>query len=107
MSRSQLVAATGLTRTTIRGLVGELAAAGLVEEAPAIRHGTPGRPSPLVRIARDAGVVLAIEALVDSLTVAIVGLDGRVVAEERVTRPREERSVDAVVAHIADMARAI
>ena len=107
MSRSQLVAATGLTRTTIRGLVGELAAAGLVREAPAIRHGTPGRPSPLVRIARDAAVVLAIEALVDSLTVATVGLDGRVIAQERVTRPREERSVDAVVAHIASMAASI
>ena len=106
MSRSQLVAATGLTRTTIRGLVGELVAAGLVEEKPAIRHGTPGRPSPLVRIARDAGVVLAIEALVDSLTVATVGLDGRIIAQERVTRPREERSVDAMVAHVADMAEA-
>jgi predicted NBD/HSP70 family sugar kinase len=107
MSRSQLVAATGLTRTTIRGLVGELAAAGLVEEAPAIRHGTPGRPSPLVRIAHDAAVVLAVEALVDSLTVATVGLDGRVIARERVTRARDERSVDAVVAHIAEMATTI
>ena len=107
MSRSELVAATGLTRTTIRGLVGELAAAGLVEEKPAVRLGTPGRPSPVVRIGREAAVVLAVEALVDSLTVATVGLDGRVIAQERVTRPREERAVDAMVAHIAHMATAI
>ena len=51
LSRSQLVAATGLTRTAIRGLVGELADAGIAEEAAAIRRGTPGRPSPVVRIA--------------------------------------------------------
>ena len=107
MSRSQLVAATGLTRTAIRGLVGELVAAGIVQEAPAVRQGTPGRPSPVVRIVRDAAVVLAVETLVDSLSVATVGLDGRVIAQERVTRPRDERSVDAVVAHIASMAAAI
>jgi predicted NBD/HSP70 family sugar kinase len=107
MSRSQLVAATGLTRTAIRGLVGELVAAGLVQEAPAVRQGTPGRPSPVVRIVRDAAVVLAVETLVDSLSVATVGLDGRVIAQERVTRPREARSVDAVVAQIALLAATI
>jgi predicted NBD/HSP70 family sugar kinase len=104
MSRSQIVAATGLTRTAIGGLVGELVAAGLVQEAPAVRQGTPGRPSPVVRIVRDGAVVLAIEMLVDSLSVASVGLDGRVIVQERVTRARDERSVEAVVAHIASMA---
>jgi predicted NBD/HSP70 family sugar kinase len=107
MSRSQLVAATGLTRTTIGGLVGELVAARLVQEAPAVRQGTPGRPSPVVRIVRDGAVVLAIETLVDSLSVASVGLDGRVIVQERVTRARDERSVDAVVAHIASMAATV
>jgi predicted NBD/HSP70 family sugar kinase len=107
MSRSQLVAATGLTRTAIGGLVGELVAARLVDEAPAVRQGTPGRPSPVVRIVRDGAVVLAIETLVDSLSVASVGLDGRVIVQERVTRARDERSVDAVVAHIASMAAAV
>ena len=107
MSRSQIVAATGLTRTAIGGLVGELVGAGLVQEAPAVRQGTPGRPSPVVRIVRDGAVVLAIEMLVDSLSVASVGLDGRVIVQERVTRARDERSVDAVVAHIASMAAAV
>ena len=51
LSRSDLVAATGLTRSAIRALVGELAAAGLVtEERAASASGTPGRPSPLVRL---------------------------------------------------------
>jgi predicted NBD/HSP70 family sugar kinase len=104
MSRSQLVAATGLTRTAIRGLVVELAGGGLVQEAPAVHRGTPGRPSPVVYIARDAAVVLAVEVLVDSLAVAVVALDGRVLTLERVALPRVERSVDAVVGHIASMA---
>ena len=107
MSRSDLVAATGLTRTAIRGLVGEHVDAGLDQEAPAVPQGTPGRPSPVVRIVRDAAAVLAVETLVDSLSVATVGLDGRVIAQERVTRPRDEHSVDEVVAHIASLAAAI
>jgi predicted NBD/HSP70 family sugar kinase len=107
MSRSELVAATGLTRTAIRGLVGELADAGIAQEAAAVRRGTPGRPSPVVRIAPDAAAVIAVELLVDSIAVAIVGLDGQVVHRERVHRPRDERSVDAVVGRIAAMATAI
>ncbi len=107
LSRSQLVAATGLTRTAIRGLVGELADAGIAEEAAAIRKGTPGRPSPVVRIAPDAASVIAVELLVDSLAVAIVGLDGRVAHRERVSRARDARSLDAVVGHIARMVTAL
>ena len=104
MSRSELVSATGLTRTSIRGLVVELAGGGLVQEAPAVRHGTPGRPSPVVRIARDAAAVLAVEVLVDSLAVAMVALDGRIVGMERVPLPRGDRSVEMVVGHIARLA---
>ena len=48
LSRSELVARTGLTRSAIRGLIGELAASGLVSETRAAPLGTPGRPSPLV-----------------------------------------------------------
>jgi predicted NBD/HSP70 family sugar kinase len=61
----------------------------------------------VVRIVRDGAVVLAIEMLIDSLSVASVGLDGRVIVQERVTRARDERSVDAVVARIASMAAAV
>ena len=53
-------------------------AAGLVAEEPAIRLGTPGRPSPLVRLKPGAAAVLALEILVDSMAAAIVGLGGAV-----------------------------
>ena len=49
LSRSDLVARTGLTRSAIRALIGELVAAGLVVEEQSEPLGTPGRPSVLVR----------------------------------------------------------
>ncbi len=101
LSRSELVAATGLTRSAIRALVGELAAAGLVFEERPVPLGTPGRPSPLVRLNPDGAAVLSLEILVDSIAVAIVGLGGQTLERIRVERPRVELSVDDVVADLA------
>ena len=56
-SRSELVARTGLTRTAIRALIGELVAGDLVVEEPGESDGTAGRPSPLVR-PRPGAIVL-------------------------------------------------
>src|SRR6266545_815912 len=44
LTRSQLVARTGLTRSAIRELVGEFVAAGLASEERAARLVSPGRP---------------------------------------------------------------
>src|SRR5262245_30836477 len=63
LSRSELVADTGLTRSAIRSHVGELVASGFVTEAPAIRLGTPGRPSPLVKLEPASAAVLSLEIL--------------------------------------------
>ena len=70
LSRSELVSRTGLTRSAIRGLIGELGAAGLVVEDGHARLGTPGRPSPLVRLDPEGAVVLALEIAVDSIAAA-------------------------------------
>ncbi len=104
LSRSELVAATGLTRSAIRALVGELAAAGLVSEGRAVHLGTPGRPSPLVRLNPTGAVVLSFEILVDSIAAAIVGLGGETLEQVRLDRPRMELSVDDVVADLARLA---
>jgi predicted NBD/HSP70 family sugar kinase len=103
-SRSDLVAATELTRSAIRALVGELAAAGLVTETPGVRLGTPGRPSPQIRPNPNGAAVLSLEILVDSIAAAIVGLGGEILAHVRVERPRGELSVDDVVADLAVLA---
>ena len=107
LSRSELVARTGLTRSAIRALIGELAAGDLVVEEPAVRSGTPGRPSPVVRLLAEDVVVLALEIAVDSLAVAIVGAGGVVHERRRVDRPRGHSTVEAVVADLAELARTV
>lgn len=107
LSRSELVTRTGLTRSAIRGLIGELVLAGLASEEPAMRLGTPGRPSPLVRPNPDGAAVLALEIEVDSLAAALVGLGGEVLEMIRVDRPRGHSSLDDVVGDLAGMADAV
>ena len=103
LSRSELVAWTGLTRSAIRSLVGDLVVGDFVVEAGAVRLGTPGRPSPQVGLVADRIVVIALEIAVDSLAVAIVGLGGQVHWKERVDRPRAHSSVDDIVNDLADL----
>jgi predicted NBD/HSP70 family sugar kinase len=104
LSRSELVARTGLTRSAIRGLIGELVEGGLLSEERGTSQGAPGRPSPLVQPNADRGVVLAIEITVDSLAVAAVGLGGQVFDLLRVDRSRDRLSVDETVADLAAIA---
>jgi predicted NBD/HSP70 family sugar kinase len=104
VSRSELVARTGLTRSAIRGLIGELVEGGLLSEERGTSQGAPGRPSPLVQPNADRGVVLAIEITVDSLAVAAVGLGGQVLDLLRADRSRDRLSVDETVADLAAIA---
>jgi predicted NBD/HSP70 family sugar kinase len=88
-------------------LIGELAAAGLVSEQPPAPLGTPGRPSPMVRLNPQRAVVLALEIAVDSLAAAQVGVGGDVLAHARVDRERGHTSVDQISADLAELARAV
>jgi predicted NBD/HSP70 family sugar kinase len=103
LSRSDLVARTGLTRSAIRGLIGELVAGRLVFEGPAALDGTPGRPSPVVRADPGGAVVLALEIAVDSLAAATVGLGGEVFDLVRMDLPRRRSSVADIAAALADL----
>ncbi len=103
LSRSELVAATGLTRSAIRGLVQELTAEGFVSEDQAIRSGGPGRPSPLVRLHQDRAIVLGLQILVDSIGAAAVGLGGETLAQSHSDLPRRHLAVDQVVSGIASL----
>ena len=53
LSRSDLVASTGLTRSAIRVAGRRARIRGVRDGRPAVRLGTPGRPSPLVRLNPD------------------------------------------------------
>ncbi|MGB0112607.1 MAG: ROK family transcriptional regulator, partial [Ilumatobacteraceae bacterium] len=105
VSRSELGAATGLTRSAISGLVGELVSLGLADEHAALPDGRPGRPSPVVHVATAHFVTLAVEVGVDDLSVAIVGLDGKVLRSHRSARPRGRAPIGATVADIAELVR--
>lgn len=104
LSRSELVARTGLTRSAIRGLIGELVAGELVSEERAEPLGMPGRPSPVVRPNQAGAVVLALEVAVDSLAVALVGLGGEVFDLVRIDRPRGHSSVEDIADDLAGLA---
>jgi predicted NBD/HSP70 family sugar kinase len=103
LSRSDLVGLTGLTRSAVRVLIGELVAGGLVREERSEPAGTPGRPSPLVRPDADGTVVLAVEVNVDSLAAAVVGFGGTVHALARVDRPRAHLTLDEIVSDVVDL----
>jgi predicted NBD/HSP70 family sugar kinase len=103
LSRSELGARTGLTRSAIRILTGELVAAGLVHEETGPAVGTPGRPSAIVRLRSHSAAVLAVEITVDYLAAAIIGLGGKVLRQKRVNRPREAFSVEHMTAELVDL----
>lgn len=102
-TRADLTAMTGLNRTTIRDLVTDLSARGLVREGEAVARGGPGRPSPLVVPAADRAVVLAVEISVDSIAAAVVGVGGT--AHGRVRSERVDVEPEAVVAAVLNLAR--
>lgn len=104
-SRSELVSRTGLTRSAIRGLIGELAAADLVIEERRASAGAPGRPSPLARPRHDQAVVLALEIAVDSLAAALVGLGGTVIELVRIDRARGHLQAGRIVTDLGRLAR--
>ena len=107
LTRSELVTRTGLTRSAIRGLIGELAAADVVSEGPSPSVGTPGRPSTVVTPNAERTTVLALDILVDSSAATLVGLGGTILQHQRMDRPRRHFAVDDVVADLAELAGAV
>lgn len=102
LSRASLTEATGLNRSTIAGLVLELAGAGLVEERPPDPSRRVGRPSPLV-LPHPSVVAIAANPEVDAIELGAVGLDQRLHA--RVRLPQDvvlspQRTADLIAEQI-------
>src|SRR6188472_192333 len=83
VSRATLTAATGLNRSTVADLVGDLVALGLVEESAPDPSRRVGRPSPLVS-AHPRVIAIGVNPEVDALTMGAVGLDRTVRRRERI-----------------------
>lgn len=83
MSRSELMAALELSRTTVLELSQQLVELGLVTEADAPRGSGAGRPGRVVRAA-DHIAALAVNPESDALTVGLVTLSGELLRSVRV-----------------------
>lgn len=77
LSRSDLTRRTGLSRSTVKDLVEELAEHGLVEEAQPGASAQVGRPSPVVRPLHRT-VAIAVNPEIDAVTIGLVGMGGQV-----------------------------
>ncbi|MFF1633406.1 ROK family protein [Leifsonia sp. NPDC058248] len=97
-ARSSLTQATGLNRSTVGALVGELVELGLVTEREPETSNRVGRPSPVV-VADTRVVALAVNPEIDAITVGIVGLDG--VVHRRVRHPTGQVPTGAEAVAIA------
>jgi predicted NBD/HSP70 family sugar kinase len=82
VSRSTLTRETGLNRSTVADLVGELTALRLVVEAEPDGARSVGRPSPVVRPHPDC-VAFAVNPEQDAITVGVVRMHGQVLSQVR------------------------
>jgi predicted NBD/HSP70 family sugar kinase len=104
ISRAGLAERMGVNRSTIMGLIAELAAAGLVREEPPADTGRAGRPSLVVRPSEQV-YVLAFDVAVDRLVAARVALGGAVLERREAVRSRAGADLDTVVGVLAAFGR--
>jgi predicted NBD/HSP70 family sugar kinase len=93
--RSMLTSQTGLNRSTVAALVGELVERGLVYETEPDPTRLVGRPSPTVN-ADERNVAIAINPEVDAITIGVVALGGRVTKRIRYETDRPPTAREAV-----------
>lgn len=101
LSRAELTRRTGLNRSTVGTLVGQLVALGLVYEAAPSGEAQVGRPSPDVR-PDPSTAALAVNPEVDAVTIGLVSLGGKVqkkirFATERIPTAKEAVNIAAAV----------
>jgi predicted NBD/HSP70 family sugar kinase len=101
-SRSELVAFTGLNRSTVGVLVSELADVGLVFEG-AGSAGQVGRPSLVVQPRPSSAVVVAFDLRVERTIAALVGLGGGVIMRKEQFHRRASYTPDAAVRNVVSL----
>jgi predicted NBD/HSP70 family sugar kinase len=107
LSRAELTRLTGLNRSTIGGLVGELRELGLVFESMPESGGSnrAGRPSPIVHASTQVAAI-AVNPEVDAIHVGLVTLGGHVIKRVRVETtgsPSSRQVVEMARAAIAGL----
>lgn len=102
--RSDLVAFSGLNRSTVGVLVSELAESGLVTEVAGM-PGQVGRPSLRVEPIAESTVVIAFDMRVESTVVALVGLGGHEFWRSEQVHVRAEYTPKAAVKNLMALIR--
>ncbi|GAA3076144.1 ROK family transcriptional regulator [Streptosporangium carneum] len=74
ITRAALAEITGLTKTTVSKMVGDLLGGGMVVESGALREGERGRPGTAVSLSGDRVAALGLEIGVDHLSACVVDL---------------------------------
>jgi len=85
VTRTELVARTGLSKAAMSGLTRELIEAGLVHETDTV--GGQGRPSAMLDMRPEGAYFIGVSMLTDPAIVALADLKGNIVA--RLTMPRD------------------
>jgi predicted NBD/HSP70 family sugar kinase len=101
-SRSDLVAFSGLNRSTVGVLVSELADVGLVYEGAGLA-GQVGRPSLMVQPVAESAVAVAFDLRVERTIVALVGLGGHVLMRREQRHRRATYTPHAAVRSILSL----
>jgi predicted NBD/HSP70 family sugar kinase len=105
-SRATIATETGLNKTTVSSLVGELIDRGLLVETETENPGSVGRPAQKVQLSRDV-VALGLELAVDYLAVCATDLSGLVRHSAFISRDNRRSSAEdamQALAHMADEA---
>jgi predicted NBD/HSP70 family sugar kinase len=104
LSRAAIAQETGLNKTTVSSLVGELIDLGLVHETELELRGTVGRPALPVELTGERVVGLGLEIGVDYLAIRATDLTGAERHGALVDGDNRERPVDAVLDDLARLA---
>jgi len=106
VTRAQLAARTGLTKSSVSSIVTELRSAGLVVEQGAQRGGDLGRPGTALTLARDGLAGLGLEVNVDYLAACVVDLARRTRVQYVEVGDNRARDPAAVAQLLIRLARA-
>ena len=107
LTRAELTARLGLSRSTIGDLVAELSTLGLLGES--VPSGGPrvGRPSHVVGPRPDSPFVVAVDIDISQVVVAAVGISGRVLARQVLAALPSPASPEEITGQIADAVPAL
>ncbi|MBE7189575.1 ROK family transcriptional regulator [Jatrophihabitans endophyticus] len=95
--RNEIARGSGLSRTTVSGIVAELLAGGLLAEAPDRRPAAgSGRPTTLLTLRPDAGSLLGVHLAHDGVQVALADLRGEILDVRSVPLDMDHRPAEAL-----------